>query len=332
MALPSVQVGQSFQQPNFQQSSSYGSEAIQRRLNDPSSAQPNQFSAAPTTYDQGAPTQQQPQQASQPPVGVGQPTVQTPVQYMQPEHAAQYQGVSASPTGQVIQNPYIPPMAPQAPQDPALLKVTNDHQRLTTKDQLDAARKDALARAEISSRTGQPPQTPHPGQTTGTTRVKPRKGAKDTPAKDNKKGPKLTKEEKKWLAGDPQLADMLAQLTAAKNEQNTQYATGTTNIRLDSRRNTADTKRQQADAMTALTDAMASSGLIRSSGYGNEQGVLNADYAQKLGDIKSARTTGLADLLNERTNYMRQSQIAQEQARTQALQRAAASQMFGTGV
>ena len=331
MALPSVQVGQSYQQPNFyqQSTSQYGSDAIKRRLGDTNAlqTQPNQFSEpAPIGQTDMYKTQTQQQQPS---VGTAQPTVQQPVQYMSPEATSQYQGVSASPTGEVIQNPYMAP-APMA-QDPAMLKVTNDNTRLTTKDSLDAARKDALARAEISSRTGQAVQTRHPGRSVGTARTGPRSKNKE-PNKDNKKGPKLTKEEKKWLAGDPQLADMLAQLNAAANEQKTQYATGTNNIRLDARRNTADTQRQQEDAMTALTDAMGASGLIRSSGYGNEQGVLNADYAQRLGDIKSTKTTGLADLLNERTNYMRQMQIAQEQARTQALQRAAASQMFATGV
>jgi len=72
---------------------------------------------------------------------------------------------------------------------------------------------------------------------------------------------------------------------------------------------------------------MAGSGLIRSSGYGQELGNLTADFARQAFDARMGKTTGLADQLAERQNFMRQLEIARTQAREEALRRYATKTM-----
>jgi hypothetical protein len=131
----------------------------------------------------------------------------------------------------------------------------------------------------------------------------------------------------KWLKQDAQLTDQLRQLLASQGDFASQFNENTGNIADMFRRSINDINRNKGVALSDLDNAMGASGMIRSSGYGQEVGNTLADFSRQAFDARMNKTTGMADQMAERQNFRRQLEIAKLQARSDALRRLAAQRM-----
>lgn len=138
--------------------------------------------------------------------------------------------------------------------------------------------------------------------------------------------------EQKWLGKDSTLDALLRNYAASQGDFAQQYNQATGQISDTFRRQMTDIQRNKGVARGSLDEGMASSGLMRSSGYGQELGNLLADFSRQAFDARDTKTTGLADQLAERQNFMRQIEILRTQAREEALRRKAIEHMNVTGL
>lgn len=136
----------------------------------------------------------------------------------------------------------------------------------------------------------------------------------------------------KWLKQDSQLTDQLRQLLASQGDFASQFNENTGNIADMFRRSINDINRNKGVALDDLDNSMASSGMMRSSGYGQELGNTLADFSRQSFDARMGKTTGMAEQLAEKQNFKRQLEIAKLQARSDALRRLAAQRMDLGGI
>lgn len=119
--------------------------------------------------------------------------------------------------------------------------------------------------------------------------------------------------------GKRSLADFLSDLGRRRGEAGTQYNQTTANMERDRTQQLADMK-----------DEFASRGLINSGLYGEEQGKFQTQFMTQMNALKQQQAALLADLLSQQTNYKRESDLALEAAKQEALARRAAQYSIGS--
>lgn len=114
------------------------------------------------------------------------------------------------------------------------------------------------------------------------------------------------------------LSDFLSDIGRRRGEAGTQY--GQTRASME-----RDRKQQLED----LRDEFASRGLINSGLYGQEQGDFQNRFTEQMSALDQQQAALLADLLTQETNFRRESDLATQQAKQEALLRRA--QKFNIG-
>ena len=277
----------------------YGQDVIRRRLGTTTQAQPNQFSV-PSATDTAS--NMQPPQFY--PIS-SEPVQQYPKRDQEPDRSSYYNpNYSSGP----IQNPY-----------PGIV-VSPTGEVTGTQGMQPTTVRNNDRRNPGDNQSRNPKGTMNPKNDPNMKKQSKDKFSKGFYSDFNDK-------QKKWLRGDPALQDQLRQLLASQGDFASQFNTNTGNIADIFRRSINDINRNRGVAEEDLNANMAGSGLIRSSGYGQELGNLMSDFDRQSFDARMAKTTGFADQFAERQNFMRQLEIAKLQARSDALRRLAAQQM-----
>ena len=127
-----------------------------------------------------------------------------------------------------------------------------------------------------------------------------------------------------FLKSDPTFQQQVNDFLASKNDYIGQAGDKSRLIKTDFDKNIKFTKDDRQQQESDLLSSMAASGLARSSGYLEEQGNIQADIAQQRQDLISDRNFGLQEVTADKSNFLRQLTIMQQQARAEALRRKAA--------
>lgn len=128
---------------------------------------------------------------------------------------------------------------------------------------------------------------------------------------------------KAYLAGDEayqqaqrgskrSMRDFLSDLQRRRGEAKTTFGQTQEAMELDRTRQLEEMKNE-----------FASRGLIHSGLYGKEQGEFQEDFMTQMQALEQQQAGLLADLVSERTNFRRESELAMEAARQEALARRA---------
>lgn len=113
--------------------------------------------------------------------------------------------------------------------------------------------------------------------------------------------------------GKRSLADFLSELGRRRGEAGTQF-----------NQTKGSMERDRVQQLADLENEFASRGLINSGLYGEEQGRFQNQFAEQMRALQQQQTALLADLLGQEKNYRRESDLALEQARQEAIARRAA--------
>lgn len=135
-----------------------------------------------------------------------------------------------------------------------------------------------------------------------------------------------------FLKTDPQFQAQILDYLKTKEDYLTNVGHEKDIIKRDYNKNIKYTKDQRIADMRELQDTVGAQGLIRSSGYNELQGNLQADYANQRWGLKNTRNTGLQGILSDKSMFLRQMAIEQQQARNDAIQRRTADLLGYGGV
>lgn len=114
------------------------------------------------------------------------------------------------------------------------------------------------------------------------------------------------------------LTDFLSDVGRRRGEAGTQYGQTRASMERD--------RQQQLDD---LRNEFASRGLINSGLYGQEQGDFQSKFTEQMNALDQQQAALLADLLSQESNYRRESDLANQQAKQEALLRR--TQKFNLG-
>jgi hypothetical protein len=114
------------------------------------------------------------------------------------------------------------------------------------------------------------------------------------------------------------LADFLSDLGRRQGEAGTQYKTTRGSM-----------ERDRTTQLEQLRNEFASRGLIQSGLYGEEQGNFQKKFTEQLGTLDQQQASLIADLMGQKKNYQRESDLALEAAKQEALLRRAAKYKIG---
>ncbi len=118
--------------------------------------------------------------------------------------------------------------------------------------------------------------------------------------------------------GKRSLEDYLSELGRRRGEAGTQY---------EQTKGSMERDRQQS--LDDLREEFASRGLIQSGLYGREQGNFQKKFSEQMNALEQQQAGLIGDLLSQETNYRRESDLATQQAKQEALLRRA--QKFNIG-
>jgi hypothetical protein len=127
-----------------------------------------------------------------------------------------------------------------------------------------------------------------------------------------------------FLKTDPTFQQQVNDFLASRGDALSQFREKSDLIDRDFQKNIKFTKDGRIKTEGDLLQNMAASGLARSSGYSDEMGNIEDQFLQDRFNLVSDKNFGLQDVTAEKTNFLRQLQIMQQQAKSQALARRAA--------
>lgn len=144
-------------------------------------------------------------------------------------------------------------------------------------------------------------------------------GRVNTPTKPKPKPPSI----KEYLSGDEafqqalrggkrSMRDFLSDLKRRRGEAKTSFGQTKEAMELDRTRQ-----------LERMRDEFASRGLIHSGLYGKEQGRFQEDFMTQMQALEQQQASLLGDLLQQKTNFSREQELAMEAARQDALARRA---------
>lgn len=114
------------------------------------------------------------------------------------------------------------------------------------------------------------------------------------------------------------LADYISELGRRKGEAGTQYT-----------QTRGSMERDRDQQLESLRNEFASRGLIQSGLYAEEQGNFQKKFTEQMTALEQQQASLLADLLSQEKNYRRENDLANEQARQEALLRRASKYNVG---
>jgi hypothetical protein len=118
--------------------------------------------------------------------------------------------------------------------------------------------------------------------------------------------------------GKRSLTDFLSEIQRRRGEAGTQF-----------NQTKASMERDRTQQLESLRDEFASRGLIQSGLYGEEQGRFQKQFTEQGNALAQQQAALLADLLGQEKNYRRESDLALEQAKQEAIARRAAKYKIG---
>lgn len=118
--------------------------------------------------------------------------------------------------------------------------------------------------------------------------------------------------------GKRSLTDFLSELGRRRGEAGTQFTQTKSSM-----------ERDRVQQLEDLRDEFASRGLIQSGVYGEEQGRFQQQFQEQMTALQQQQAALMADLLSQETNYKRESELALEQARQEAIMRRAQRYKIG---
>lgn len=118
--------------------------------------------------------------------------------------------------------------------------------------------------------------------------------------------------------GKRSLADFLSETGRRRGEAGTQF-----------NQTKGSMERDRTMQLEELRNEFASRGLIQSGLYGEEQGKFQQKFTEQMTALQQQQAALLADILGQEKNYRRESDLALEQARQEALARRAAKYKIG---
>jgi hypothetical protein len=114
------------------------------------------------------------------------------------------------------------------------------------------------------------------------------------------------------------LTDFLSEIGRRRGEAGTQFT-----------QTTAGMERDRVRQLDELRQEFASRGLIQSGLFGEEQGKFQQQFTDQMTALQQQQAALLADLLGQEKNYKRESDLANEQAKQEALLRRAQKYKIG---
>lgn len=128
----------------------------------------------------------------------------------------------------------------------------------------------------------------------------------------------------KWLAGDTTYQQQLAQYNKTKSDYNTQYNRQRGNTERDYAETERGLNRQGMQDRLDQQNDFAGRGIMHSGVFAKALGDYNTDFNTKLKNLLTGRQDKLDELDMGNTNFLRQLQMEQDNARQDALRRRAA--------
>jgi hypothetical protein len=114
------------------------------------------------------------------------------------------------------------------------------------------------------------------------------------------------------------LTDFLSETGRRRGEAGTQF-----------KQTSASMERDRTRQLDELRQEFASRGLIQSGLFGEEQGKFQQQFTDQMTALQQQQAALLADLLGQETNYKRENDLANEQAKQEALLRRASKYKIG---
>jgi hypothetical protein len=114
------------------------------------------------------------------------------------------------------------------------------------------------------------------------------------------------------------LTDFISELGRRKGEANTQFT-----------QTKGSMERDRTVSLDELRQEFASRGLIQSGLYGEEQGKFQQKFTEQMQALQQQQAALLADLLGQQKNYTRENDLANQQAKQEALLRRAQKYNIG---
>jgi hypothetical protein len=136
-----------------------------------------------------------------------------------------------------------------------------------------------------------------------------------------KKKPSATQ---KYLAGDTTYQQQLADYNKSKAEYDSNYRRQSSIVNRDYAESQRALNRQGAQDRIDQQNDFAGRGILRSGVFAKALGDYNTDFNARIKQLTTGKTDQLGDLGAQRSSFLRQLQIEQNNAREDALRRRAA--------
>lgn len=175
-----------------------------------------------------------------------------------------------------------------------------------------------------------PGSAPTPVSNVGETKPAPTKKPTVKPAakpKAKKKAPakkKPTSATGKYLAGDTTYQQQLSDYNRSKSDYQSQYSRQTGIVNRDYAETQRSLNRQGAQDRLDQQNDFAGRGILHSGVFAKALGDYNTEFNTRMKSLTTGRSDKLGDLSSQRTQFLRQLQLEQTNARQDAIRRRAA--------